>query len=1259
MLTVAKVTSGQAAGYAVYLENRTLAPELGDYYLRGGERVEAPGRWVTGAELVSADPHAAVSGEQLRALMAVQHPATGLPLRRVGGNGQAVSALDLTFSAPKSVSAVWALASPELRAQLEQAHEAAVDRALAYAVEQVPMVRRRVDRERVDHVCAADLVATSWRHTTARAVAEHAPDPQLHSHALLHAAVRSDGELVAIDSRSIFVHRRELGAAYRTTLAAELHQLGFQIQRGTGRGERYFELAGVPQALIDRWSSRHHQVHEAIQARIADKRQTLQALVAGGGPGARDATVALEGLERSGRLLPSEERFMATHTRAPKNQLATHGDLDQHWHQAGQEFAFDGRAVQQLLEPDRALPEPATGAQLLDRLTEFDATFTDREARAVALEASAGASIDQALGTLDSLDRANVLLELADGRLTTIRHRSAEQQTITAAERLAAARPDPLPTELVEHQALTLDAELRAHGAQLSPEQHQALWLACSDRQMVMIEGQAGTGKSTTLTAIARAHQADGRQLVVTSTAALAAQHLATELGVAGVDADAYSTAALQAAIQAGGLVLDERTTVIHDEAALASTREQHQLLAAVKDSGSRIILIGDPRQNQAVGAGGLWPDLQAAAQANSAYVQLTQIVRAHDPHDRRDQTLFRAGQHQRALHGYSDRGRVHLADEQRQAEDHALDAAQADRNAGRRTLVICQTSNEHLDQLNARAQAIRAQDGQLGQQALPLAGRPYGLRSGDLIQIRRGLDHPTLGRVANGATGQIIDIDGDQATVALSDGRQGVLSRQQADQASVRLAYVAHPFPAQGHTTDTTHLIVLEHATQEGSYVALTRARHATHIHAPLTPDDAGDKREREPNAQLELFRQPQPDQDPIAQLAQRMGRSEPEIASIHTPLAHEQHLNDQHARQQAPRVWPGRDLDDPPARERVQPTGPGSDAQRRSWPGRDLDRGDVDQAAGRDRAQDPGPEPDAGEHRHQHDREGERVWPGRASTPESAGAGRREDEQQARDRYQRELADRLARARQARDHAQRVLDGYPAASERQHRHALEQIEQTAQHLAEHETLADQLDDQLDRLGPIARRRQPGLALRAQIDFIDTAIGLDDRALIDLDQTATRHQTVIKDWQRDHPDAREQLADTEHELEDVIDLEARRRIEAPGEHLTHALGRPPAPEHRQRGLWEHAALQIERYRTRYQIDPQEPTVLGPEPERHSATRQQRDELDSARTAIVMAATRLGAPGHAHTVKPQDLTRPAPTRTRGIDRDGPSIGFGF
>ena len=223
--------------------------------------------------------------------MDVRRPDTGEELRRAGGTGEAVAALDATFSAPKSVSAVWALAEPELRAEIEQAHETAIDRALTYAIRQVPMLRRRVSQDTAVHEKATGLVATSWRHTTARAVGEQVPDPQLHSHVLLHGAVRRDGRIVAIDSRSWLVHQREVGAAYRTELARELQALGFAVRRGTGRGGRYFELDGIPLPLLDRWSSRHHQVHAAIRERLADQERALEATIAagrlGGGRGRR------------------------------------------------------------------------------------------------------------------------------------------------------------------------------------------------------------------------------------------------------------------------------------------------------------------------------------------------------------------------------------------------------------------------------------------------------------------------------------------------------------------------------------------------------------------------------------------------------------------------------------------------------------------------------------------------------------------------------------------------------------------------------------------------------------------------------------------------------------------------------------------------------------------------------------------------------------------------------------------------------------
>ena len=181
------------------------------------------------------------------------------------------------------------------------------------------------------------------------------------------------------------------------------------------------------------------------------------------------------------------------------------------------------------------------------------------------------------MGAVDRLTARGELVELADGRLTTREHRQSEARTVARARAVAGGHGRPVDGELAEAEIVVLDGQLRRAGFVdgLAGEQADAIRVACSERQLVVIEGQAGTGKSTALAAVARAHEHAGQQVVVTSTGALAAERLAAELGEAGVDAPGYSTMALRARVSAGALELGADVTVIHDEAALASTRDR------------------------------------------------------------------------------------------------------------------------------------------------------------------------------------------------------------------------------------------------------------------------------------------------------------------------------------------------------------------------------------------------------------------------------------------------------------------------------------------------------------------------------------------------------------------------------------------------------------------------------------------------------------------------------------------------------------
>jgi len=208
VMTAASIGASGGGGYARYLESKTVAPERGDYYLTpDGEMAQAPGRWLSDRETLArlgVQAGEPVEGADFIALMDGRHPGTGRWLRPEGAGGGRGGGIDVTFSAPKSVSTAWALGDPWQREQIEAAHARAVESTVRYLREQVPVVRRRYNGQVVEEH-AKDVIAAEYRHTTARGVSgAQAPDPQLHSHVVISGAVREDERIVAVASRPIF-----------------------------------------------------------------------------------------------------------------------------------------------------------------------------------------------------------------------------------------------------------------------------------------------------------------------------------------------------------------------------------------------------------------------------------------------------------------------------------------------------------------------------------------------------------------------------------------------------------------------------------------------------------------------------------------------------------------------------------------------------------------------------------------------------------------------------------------------------------------------------------------------------------------------------------------------------------------------------------------------------------------------------------------------------------------------------------------------
>jgi conjugative relaxase-like TrwC/TraI family protein len=166
MQSTHKISGDAAGGFATCL---TDSRGRGDYYV-GGEAEGETGRWRGSREALRAlglGPGGRVERDALVALMEGRDPRSGVAIRRVGGDGSRVAGVDMTFSAPKSVSALWAVSGPYRRAQIESAHRGAVGSAMARVERDVEMVRRR-EAGVLRWEPARSLVRAEFVHTSSR-----------------------------------------------------------------------------------------------------------------------------------------------------------------------------------------------------------------------------------------------------------------------------------------------------------------------------------------------------------------------------------------------------------------------------------------------------------------------------------------------------------------------------------------------------------------------------------------------------------------------------------------------------------------------------------------------------------------------------------------------------------------------------------------------------------------------------------------------------------------------------------------------------------------------------------------------------------------------------------------------------------------------------------------------------------------------------------------------------------------------------------
>jgi conjugative relaxase-like TrwC/TraI family protein len=734
-----------------------------------------------------------------------------------------VPGIDCNLSPPKSVSALLPFQSPKGRAELEEAHLAAVQATMAEVEARVAMCRPTVNGEQVH--APGELGIAVFTHHTSRPSPEVAaqpgrpPDPQLHSHAFLFNLAWCQGRFLAVDSKPLLKFASTAEAIYTCELAVQLERLGYRLQWQQTRRGPTFEVEGVDRRVVELFSSRHRHIRQ-----LAAQFQALRG---------RPPT-------------PVERRHLAARDRAAKTS-ACHAP---HWpayhqllHDQGLPEPTPHRQRQTRYPAPLAEREAAVRARLLghDGLTRHDATFDPTSVTKATFQAAAGLlNVAEARRFLERFLEGADLVPIATpaGPRLTTQTLLDQEQAILAIAHAKAHTPATAPSPaLVDQAAAEIEAEA---GYQLSDEQQAALEHLCASVGWASLEGHAGTGKTTTVRAVVGAYQHNHQPLILVSTAADTAHRTAHQLGLA----RGYTIEAFTHAVHAGTIRPTPRTVVIVEEAAMVDTPRMHRLLQAAGPSIIRTL--GDPEQAQPVGPGG-WH--QQADHVIGGHAELTHIIRQRDPDDRAVCQAIRQGHAAQALANLHRRGRLHLAPNPQTAIKeivHAWDHHRRQYGLDQ-VKIVTDTDNHTIDTLNTLCQAKRLAAGELHGPPVEITDQPTGrherLYAGDRICFTRPYHHHGV-HIANGTCATVLAVDAEQGSVTIGRKKGQSLMVNPDDDAAqaIRLTYAAHALKLQGG--QAAAVLVLPGSWQtsrESAYSMLTRCVDEVHVFIDIDSQSTG----------------------------------------------------------------------------------------------------------------------------------------------------------------------------------------------------------------------------------------------------------------------------------------------------------------------------------------------------------------------------------------------------------------------------------
>lgn len=331
----------------------------------------------------------------------------------------------------------------------------------------------------------------------------------------------------------------------------------------------------------------------------------------------------------------------------------------------------------------------------LDAITHQQSTFTRREMARFAHRHSDG--IDQFNAVTHAIGNAPDLVELGrdrrgEDRFTTRDMIEAEQRLHRAAELMAERERHEVND--TDRQAALAHAEQR--GLVLSDEQAGALAHITDGRDLGIVIGHAGTGKSAMLGVAREAWEASGYDVRGIALSGIAAEALQSGSGIA-----SRTIASMEHGWRNGRDLLTRGDVLVIDEAGMVGTRQMERVLSHAADAGAKIVLVGDPRQLQSIEAGAAFRSIHD----RHGGAEIGEVRRQREDWQRDATRDLATGRTGNAIHAYDSHGMVHEAPTREQARDDLIDCWDRDRQAEpHRSRIILTHTNAEVRALNEGA---------------------------------------------------------------------------------------------------------------------------------------------------------------------------------------------------------------------------------------------------------------------------------------------------------------------------------------------------------------------------------------------------------------------------------------------------------------------------------------------------------------------------------------------------------------------------